>query len=874
MRSPLVAIDYQNMQYKLFAVFILLLACSFSAYSQDALSGHVIDAESGVDIQGAIVSGRSESGGMVRYVVTDGSGRFSLTVSGVSYVEVSLLGYRKETLRDISSGSVTVKMETAAIELAKAVVSAGVVEVQGDTIRYEASAMVKKSDRVLGDFLERLPGIEVSEAGKISYGGKGINRLYIDGRNVLDKDYDVATRNLDVNAVKAVSIYENHQPIKALRGAVRSRSAAIDIELKEESRNHPILNLEASAGSTRDTSSVPFEMKASLFSLSKMSSHVYELNADAIGHLSQRSARDAFGSEMDAEDRLSVSRILPDALSGYSSLIDRSYTQFNHSYGVRANDRFSIGEDVFVGTRLAYSKDDFSGMSGQRLVYSSPEMELLEVRRGASGSDSFTAGLNIESNKASGYVRDDLELLYDRHESQSSLSGTRTQEEAYGNDALELNNTFNLTLRRRNGRTVTGHLYTQYNTDDGLYSSLSAGERSQTYKRDLLWNRMVFSSTSDKRKDFSYSVTPSATLLIGSMESLASGDLPTFEGKAGQSVSSLLNFNPELAISALYERPHFSGMLMGRARLRMYQFFGIGGSERNKTIFTPMLISLVEYRETRMRLSNNIVIENGIMPGDLYSGALFLTGYNTCRRDIDTPISLPTVNMRSSFEYRDPINGFYSNVDFNVGGGSMLSSAREITDNWILTRSLPAISSFSTWGPSFKISKNIISLGLKTEISGSYDDMSGRMIQNGVGYGYHNGSIALAFDGEISPLGWLNVSSNTSWSMSRIGIKGIADSNAGHLRSITTVNIHLSESVSLDSILDYIDQHGLSHSDFLMLNASVSWAVSQNLNLSFKMLNIGNRRSFESSNITPLVESVQTVMVRPTCFLVGLTLHK
>ena len=135
----------------------------------------------------AIVSGRSESGGMVRYVVSDGMGRFTLTLSGVSYVDVSLLGYRKETLKSVSPGFITVKMMTEAVELAKSVVSAGLVEVLGDTIRYEASAMLKKSDRVLGDLLERLPGIEVSESGRIRYGGRGINRLYIDGRNVLDR---------------------------------------------------------------------------------------------------------------------------------------------------------------------------------------------------------------------------------------------------------------------------------------------------------------------------------------------------------------------------------------------------------------------------------------------------------------------------------------------------------------------------------------------------------------------------------------------------------------------------------------------------------------------------------------------------------------
>lgn len=863
------------MRYSLSIVIIMLLSI-VSGHAQDVLSGHVVDAESGVDIHGAIVSGRSESGGMVRYVVSDGMGRFTLALSGVSYVDVSLLGYRKETLKSVSPGFITVKMMTEAVELAKSVVSAGLVEVLGDTIRYEASAMLKKSDRVLGDLLERLPGIEVSESGRIRYGGRGINRLYIDGRNVLDRDYDVATRNLDVNSVKSVSIYENHQPIKALRGSVKSRSAAIDIELKEEARNRPILNMEASAGFDKDSTYIPYDLKASMFSLSGASSHVYELGSNTTGHLSQRPSKDSYGSEMDVEDRLSVNQVLPDVVSEYSSLIDRSYTLFNHSYGARTNDRFSIGEDVSIGTRFAYSRDDFSNMSEHRTSYSSPDLTLHEIRRGMSDSDSFTGGLNMESNKNSGYVRDDLEILYDRRNSQSSISGSRSLDEDYGNDVLELNNTVNLTMKRKNGGAVTGHLYTQYNSDRGRYHSFMGEDLSQTYRRNLLWTRVVFRSVSRKKRDLSFSVTPSATLFYGNFESLASGRLPAVSGHASDDSFSLLNLNPELAIGLIYQKPHFETLLTGRARLRAFRFMGngIGKTDDAKVIFTPMLVSLTEYKRSKWTLSNNIVFENGVVPGDMYSGALFVTGYNTCRIGIDVPVSLPTMNMRNSFDYRDPINGFYFNIDLNVGTGRMLSESRDVSDNWIISKMLPVTSGIYNWGPSFKVSKNVMSLGLKAELAGSYNDVSGTMIQNDVEFGYRNGSASLSFNGEISPLHWLNLSSKTEWNMNRIEIENLNGSDTGYIRNTVTVNIHLSESVTLDSMVDYFEHHGLSHSGFLMLNASMTWAVSPAVNLSFRMMNIGNRQSFETSNITPLVESIQTVAIRPTCFLFGLMLHR
>ncbi|MCQ2130638.1 MAG: hypothetical protein MJY94_04530 [Bacteroidales bacterium] len=187
---------------------------------------------------------------------------------------------------------------------------------------------------------------------------------------------------------------------------------------------------------------------------------------------------------------------------------------------------------------------------------------------------------------------------------------------------------------------------------------------------------------------------------------------------------------------------------------------------------------------------------------------------------------------------------------------------------------LPVTSGIYNWGPSFKVSKNVMSLGLKAELAGSYNEVSGTMIQNDVEFGYRNGSASLSFNGEISPLHWLNLSSKTEWNMNRIEIENLNGSDTGYIRNTATVNIHLSESVTLDSMVDYFEHHGLSHSGFLMLNASMTWAVSPAVNLSFRMMNIGNRQSFETSNITPLVESIQTVAIRPTCFLFGLMLHR
>lgn len=92
-------------------------------------------------------------------------------------------------------------------------------------------------DRNIGDLLKKLPGIEVDKDGSINFNGKPINRFYIEGMNLLDQKYGIAVNNVTVSDVKSVQVLRNHQPIRALEGKEFSQSAAININLQDDSKS-------------------------------------------------------------------------------------------------------------------------------------------------------------------------------------------------------------------------------------------------------------------------------------------------------------------------------------------------------------------------------------------------------------------------------------------------------------------------------------------------------------------------------------------------------------------------------------------------------------------------------------------------------------
>lgn len=80
------------------------------------------------------------------------------------------------------------------------------------------NSFAQRQDRTIGDVLKRMPGIDVSNNGKIQYQGIDINKFYIEGNDLLGGKYGIATNGISYDDIGAVEVMENHQPMQVLRG--------------------------------------------------------------------------------------------------------------------------------------------------------------------------------------------------------------------------------------------------------------------------------------------------------------------------------------------------------------------------------------------------------------------------------------------------------------------------------------------------------------------------------------------------------------------------------------------------------------------------------------------------------------------------------
>ena len=245
---------------RIYVRYILLLATvillSFGINAKQTLTGKVTDPD-GQPIQGIIV--RLYCNGKIKaFANSDKTGEYRLTADTLIYpakLTFSSRSFRQEetelspdAMQKMKSEIPTMVMTPESYTLQEVTVKVPRTRVKGDTIVYDVAAHTSPGDRSIEDVIRKLPGVSVSDDGQISYDGEPINNFYIEGLNLMGNGYAVASQNIRPSDVSSISVYERHQPKRALQGVQDSKRAALNLKLKKSSMLKPVGYIEGGAG--------------------------------------------------------------------------------------------------------------------------------------------------------------------------------------------------------------------------------------------------------------------------------------------------------------------------------------------------------------------------------------------------------------------------------------------------------------------------------------------------------------------------------------------------------------------------------------------------------------------------------------------------
>jgi hypothetical protein len=223
-------------------LFLLLAVITTStAWSQSIkISGVVVDS-AGTPLQMANVIAYQKDKNLGAFGITNDAGMYQLLdlKKDSTYVlKVSFLGLKtiEDTIRNVQTNLIRnyVMLEGADQLDAVNIVYEMPVTIKGDTIVYNSDSFTNGTERKLGEVLQKLPGVEVSEDGQIQVEGKTVEKIMVNGKDFFEGDTSLATKNIPANAVSKVEVLRNYNNVSQLKGLGNDQDRiAINIRLKE-----------------------------------------------------------------------------------------------------------------------------------------------------------------------------------------------------------------------------------------------------------------------------------------------------------------------------------------------------------------------------------------------------------------------------------------------------------------------------------------------------------------------------------------------------------------------------------------------------------------------------------------------------------------
>lgn len=423
---------------RLLLLLLLFFLLSFPAFPQSAgrqVTGRVTDAKTGKGVSYVTCKTLGERDSLMAYALTDGTGAFTLTLpDGAEAVEFTLIGYDKKRIgtRDARQG-MRVRLTPSGIMLKEVTVKARPIDIHKDTINYNVAAFQGKEDRYIEDVLKKLPGVEVSADGSIRYKGEPINKVDIEGQDLLGNQYNQATRNIPADAVATVQVMEDDQPIRALKDRVPSNRATLNLKLKQGYKLRPFGEVKGGLGGfggvlwNNALTLINVGRKNQMLLTAKMNNNGENLSGDTKEHI-------------DYADNENYEPLPPEmtvtAGTDNPPISERRYLR-NKSYSIGLNHLRRIGRYGSLRTNISYyGTSDRAEDSTYNYYGGEQTLALYEANRIRTRVHTIMPRFHYELNSPKVYLVDELSgslsLFKSTSRRETSRQGDLTQQPSDG----------------------------------------------------------------------------------------------------------------------------------------------------------------------------------------------------------------------------------------------------------------------------------------------------------------------------------------------------------------------------------------------------------------------------------------------------------
>ncbi len=154
---------------------------------------------------------------------------------------VEMMGYKpfvKERYfrnEEVDMGTIRMQVDEHFLQAATVTDVGNPIVVKKDTVEFNASSFRVGANAMLKDLLKRMPGMEITEDGKVKFNGEEIDKLTVGGRTFFFNDQSTALNNLPAAVVDKIRVIDRESEQTRASGLQDgNREKVLDVGLKKE----------------------------------------------------------------------------------------------------------------------------------------------------------------------------------------------------------------------------------------------------------------------------------------------------------------------------------------------------------------------------------------------------------------------------------------------------------------------------------------------------------------------------------------------------------------------------------------------------------------------------------------------------------------
>lgn len=392
-----------------FLFIFLCVNCITDVYANNRnvlLKGVLCDKENGIPIEYATIQvyslpdslqtggGLSGINGVISVPLYK-TGKYFARISYIGYKTLEIpIEYKSISEKEISVGTLNMVADAIMLEEAVIIAEAPQVQVAEDTVVYNASAFKVTEGAVLEELIEKLPGAEIDENGKIMINGQELNKIMVNGKEFFGGDILTGLQNLPVEMIEQLKTYNKESDMKKLTGIDDGDDEVVlDVKIKKEKNDMWFGNANVAGGTDRRyTSKIMVNRFAdeSQYSLIASANNVTDKGFSSSARPNWRTNKGVShsqnaGANIDLKkEKAEIDGNVKFRRSG------------NDTRGNQTSERFDIGNTTFTNSSSDNRSGSYELRSNFKIEFNPNEKTSIVIRPNIS----YIKGSNIQNNSS------------------------------------------------------------------------------------------------------------------------------------------------------------------------------------------------------------------------------------------------------------------------------------------------------------------------------------------------------------------------------------------------------------------------------------------------------------------------------------------